>query len=142
MESGANKLPASVEEFADRWLQELSRRPPTTKPTTRHKVEGFDFGSISDARIIKVDIADLGFLIQGEHGVYDFRELGAARIVDAASIDPNILESIRHSDSASVFDLTISSPFVCKSTYTIALEICRKSLQNIDDIYLMIQYEI
>jgi len=42
--------------------------------------------------ICQPDVANLGHLVPPEHGVDSFRQLGAARLVDAAGVDPCVLK--------------------------------------------------
>ena len=47
--------------------------------------------TIVERYVGEVSIADLGFLVPLIHGVDSFLEFGAAGLVDAAGINPNVL---------------------------------------------------
>ena len=42
--------------------------------------------------VCQICIADLSIPVPGEHGIYRFREFGAARLVDATGVDPDIVK--------------------------------------------------
>src|SRR5438034_1159470 len=66
--------------------------------------------------ISQVCVAHYGFLIPMVHGVDGFRELCAACLVNAASVYPDVFESVGCSDAAGIFDLRISYLFCRMST--------------------------
>jgi hypothetical protein len=57
--------------------------------------------------IVEMCVAHSGILVPTVHGIDCFRELGAACLINAASVDPNVIESVGRSHVAGVSDLLI-----------------------------------
>ena len=69
---------------------ELLERPTTREPSALGK----SLLEIVLGNVRKERVTDGSFAVPGEHGVDGFGELGAARLVDTARVDPDVAESM------------------------------------------------
>lgn len=86
-------FPLAVEENYAFRAKQFLKCPASSKPSALAKGFMRKPGTHSMMIVRKINVTDVGFLIPCIHGIDGFRELGAARLIDAAGIDPRLLES-------------------------------------------------
>jgi hypothetical protein len=84
---GTDKVPSIIVEGYGLRSNQLLQCPSAGEPSALFEWELFKL-------VHQIYIAELGLLIPPEHGVNRFGELSAAGFVDAACIDPYILDVI------------------------------------------------
>ena len=85
---GPKHLPVPGEEDETPGRDELLQRPAAGEPLAPPEGRVAPCEALAAWDVVQVRIADLGVRIPGEHGVDGLRELGTARTVDAACVDP------------------------------------------------------
>lgn len=99
-------VPVMIEEYDRLWRDQLLKRPAARDPPTR----GQSFLVEFPIAVFEEGIADLRTCVPWEHGIDGLGEFGAAGLVDAAGIDPGVLDAFGQRSLTCLFDLVPASP--------------------------------
>ena len=86
--------PVSAVELDRPGRDELLQRPAPSKPSASRKARVLGHRVVRVRHVTHISEADFGGLVPGVHGVDGLRQLRAARLVDAARVDPNPVEPV------------------------------------------------